>query len=566
MFSPNHATRNLPLTNKCSHRYLLLTLLLKSTLHSQQVQWPRWLFVGLALLLMSAPSPVKSAETGELPFETGKSGMGYPVRVQELIQWVVARNDTLLSKHTAVIVKKDQARAEASLYEPVWFAKGDFSNTDELRTESERTVNYTYFTADGPASEQEQLSNIATGVRSLLPSGGQATATFSYSDLENSLSAENDHEYQGALSLKVQQPLLRGFGREITETAKTVAAIEAQIQDLKYQAEVLSTVSNAAQMYWQLYRAVAVWDIRKSAADNARRLHDDLKRRVAHGQAARAGLIEANAAISERDAEVARARQLLIQVCTEITTLLGLNDQVIGEFDLSPQQQPDFNKVEEYLPTLAIQLALDRLPEYRIVREKMSQEASRLNYIRNRAKPKLDAYLEYRQNSLGYNSTDTFEKSFSDEHSDWFMGLELEMPLNGNRRADAEISAQKNRVRQLTQEKKALEQRLSSDIRGRWEQLQRAYDEVAQVQRTVELKEELLEIERNLFERGKTRLRDVLEREIELYDSRQRFVETAARVEIARIALKTADASLLEDYGVGLERTDNDADLPVSDQ
>ncbi len=61
-----------------------------------------------------------------------------------------------------------------------------------------------------------------------------------------------------------------------------------------------------------------------------------------------------------------------------------------------------------------------------------------------------------------------------------------------------------------------------------------------------------------MFESGKTRLRDVLEREIELNISRQRFIETAARVEIARISLKTADASLLDDYGVCVEGSESE--------
>ena len=128
------------------------------------------------------------------------------------------------------------------------------------------------------------------------------------------------------------------------------------------------------------------------------------------------------------------------------------------------------------------------------------------------------------------------------------------MPVT-NRQARRRVDAQRLRLQQAELEVGAVRNALSHDIRTRERQLDAALQEMLQLQEDVELREQLLQAERSAYGLGRSRLTDVLDREDQLNESRQRLVDALTRVELARLALRIADGSLLDVYDVQVEVT-----------
>lgn len=467
---------------------------------------------------------------------------------RQLVQWIIESHADIIDARLGVEVSQFNVMAEQGLYEPVWFNSVSREHTERQRNQSEM---FNLFGGSSATEQKEDFTRGEIGVRLPLSTGAEASISYQVVHLDSSLYPDNE-EYTARLNIRLTQPLWRGYGRSFVEAGKRIAELDEKAWRLQFHRQLLNVAVDAAQLYWQLYRAYEVRNIRTAALENARQLLADLHSRVNHGQAARSSLLEAQASLADREAELARAEQLLTEVMTHIRISLNMSDSQ-DKLDLRPVQVPDFLRQDLDLPSERMTNALARLPEYQQLMVRKEQEQERLDYARHLTRPKADLVLGYGFNSLDDRFGRALETSFNRDHEDWSVGLVLEMPLGGNIRARGEAQAQRVRLSQVENRRHALRNRVASDINGRWEQLQRAYREVEEVQQSVGLHEELLDIERQLFDRGRTRLRDVIEREIQLNITRQRFIETAARVEIAKIMLEAADGSLLESYSVYVE-------------
>jgi len=501
----------------------------------------------LVLVLLLTFEGVGNASEGD-----GRHFGPDPVRIdsKRLVHWIVATNADVLDQGYTLEAATHMVEAEKGLYEPIWTG-GASGGSDRRRRSS---AEYTSILASAKTEAFETTRDFETGVKLPLPTGGVASINYSFSDLDSNLfSAGINDEYSTRLDLKLKQPLLRGRGREITETGKRIALLEEKVARMGCRQRLLQKAGEAAQMYWQLYRANEVLEIRRTALDNANKLLVDLQRRVERGRAAKAELIETRATIADREAELARAQQVLTQVLTDIRISLNVREGEAASLCLKPEQAPDFTTREHLGPGKRMTYALTHHPEYLLRDIQRRQAQERYEYAHHMKQPKLDLSLVCSFDSLDPDSSRAFEDSLTSDYRDWHTGVFLEVPLGGNIRARSEALARKTQLEQANHRRDALRNQIASDIKGRWDQLQRAYQEVHKVEVSVGLHEKLLAIERQLFEHGRTRLRDVIEREILLNNARQRFVETAARVEIARIGLMLADGRLLEEYAITFE-------------
>jgi outer membrane protein TolC len=94
---------------------------------------------------------------------------------------------------------------------------------------------------------------------------------------------------------------------------------------------------------------------------------------------------------------------------------------------------------------------------------------------------------------------------------------------------------------------------LRNDVSNRWQQMLSAQREVVLLEKEVNLRERLLQAEREQYRIGRVRLSRVIEREDELTQSRQSLIDSSTRFELARLALDAADGSLLRKHEVRIE-------------
>lgn len=468
-----------------------------------------------------------------------------------LLQLALLHNADLLFARLQSRIAAEGVAAEGGLYEPIGYASYRRDGRDRQRTVEERLTaalgGITRLDENGKAAE--------AGVRVRTPYGGDASLALRASSRTSNVIASAPFalapsEATGAFVLTVRQPLLRGFGRDITETDRRVAEAEGQIGRWQLRQQALRLASDALSAYWQLQRAAESQRWRVEARQAAATLVDDTRRRIDAGRLPPAAQEEAEANLAARDAEVARGRLTLAEAEARVRQLLDLPADD-GGWTL---QGPVTEGVSPRLPPeQRLNAALAAWPALRIAELKREQALQRLAFAKNRALPGLDLQLQYSSNALETNGLRAWANAPKGRNPDWSVGVVLEVPLGGDVRAQAQTRAQALRVEQGDVEIRAVRQALASDLVNRAAQLQATLDELALWQRDLDARRALLQAEQVQFDGGSGTLARLVRRQSDLLDARMRHGEALTRVALASVALRLAEGTLLDHHGVRFE-------------
>lgn len=472
-----------------------------------------------------------------------------------LLQLVLARNADTLYSQLASEVAGHLAQAEMGVFEVVAYGGLRHEDRERKRTAQELDLN-NLLQSQLELNEQVDIGEM--GVKRRFSTGGDMTFSYRLTKRNNNLikaspvSKGKDDEYDGALALMFKQPLLRGFGSAAIEADRKIAELEWSIGKQQYKQQMLRSGSEALAAYWQLYRAHETLRIRRDALRKAEAARADIEARIRSGHLPPRTAFEARSAVSARAAEIMRAEQAVSEAESKIKTLLNLSAGEYAGLRLLPATQPAQSPAKPVAAVDAQRLeqALSHWPSYRIANLKRQQGQIRLDYAGNQKRPQLDLAAGCTSTSLSYYMRDGAENPFKRDYPDCYIGFNMEIPLGGNLRAKSQFQAQRVRLSQSDIEIDAVRTTLSNDLELRTRQLERAGLEAAEYRKDVELREQLLEMERQQFQFGMSRLSQVIARENELNASREGLLDSQARLELARVALQVADGSLFGEYAV----------------
>jgi outer membrane protein TolC len=513
-------------------------------------RWALPALLGLAALL----HPAARAATAEAPPDpVERTADRVPVTQLDprtLLQLALLHNADVLFARAQARIAGEGVAAEDGLYEPVAYASLRRDGRDRQRTVEERLT-----AALGGLTRLDETGKAAeSGLRVRTPSGGEASmalrASVRVSNVIRSAPfAQSDSEGTGAFVLTLRQPLLRGFGRGVTETDRRVAEAEAAIGRWQLRQQALRVASDALAAYWQLQRAAESQQWRREAVEAATRLLADTLARIGGGRLAPAAQEEAEANLAARRAELARGGLTLAEAEARVRVLLDLPASDGGWRTVPPRDEPHAApaaaRVNERLAP-----ALAAWPALRIAELKRDQALDRLAFARNRTLPALDFQVQYSTNSLDTAGWRALQQAPQGRNPDWSASVQLELPLGGDRRAEAQARAQALRAEQSRLEIHAVRQALASDLVNRAQQLDAARAELALWRRDLDARQALLAAERAQFDNGSGTLARLLRRQTDLLDARLRHGEALTRVELARVALQLADGTLLDSHEV----------------
>lgn len=501
--------------------------------------------VPMACLLASAPALGQAAPDGPA---TLRGVVTLDPRL--LLQLVVGRSAEIQYSKAQIEVAGQLSEAEAALYGLVFYTAlrkdgGPRQRTVEERITSPSTSKLTVL--------HEQVDSAESGVKWRLPTGADMSFSYRMRQRSNNIIASasaSDTEYDGAMIFSMKQPLLRNFGRAVTETDMRVAASEREITLWQYQQQMMKTCNDALGVYWQLYRAIEVKKIRDQALGYGRQVATDTQARIRAGKLPSSNMIEARAAVLLREVEQIRAEQGVREAESRLQTLLAISSLAQSGLQLVVRDDIRFDRIEVGSAEQRYQRALETWPALRIARLRAEQAGFRLNYAASQKLPSLDLVLMRTNTGLSASAHDARQLTDDAKYREWSIGVNFEMPLDGGQKARAQYNAQAARVRQAQIEVDAINTALGNDIRSKWEQAIGGRDEASRMAEDVTLRSEILRIEKVRYDSGLTLLSQLLQREAELSESRQRLVESNTRLGQANDALLFADGTLLQQYGI----------------
>lgn len=348
-------------------------------------------------------------------------------------------------------------------------------------------VGNTLTTGGAARYENNQLSS-AAGVRRRTISGGRVELAqrIGFQDTNSNFFVP-DPQGTAKLVLNFTQPLMRGRGREYSQSIMVLATIDKDVAELEFSRQVQAHLLEVSRAYWGLFLERALLVQKRNSVERAEWVRTQLNSRTKM-DAVRPQLQRAEAEVANRRAELVRAGLAVENAEARIRTLV--NDPLLGEatgnIELIPVQWPSESAHSVDL-TLSLQRALENRPEINQALEQIKAGCLRLQVSKNELLPSLNFITETYLTGLQGNGQigDAFLDQFREGRPSYTVGLQYEIPF-GNRLATARKQRREIELRQLQNQFATTTQTLELEVEVAVRELQTAYTEMDAQRRAAE--------------------------------------------------------------------------------
>ena len=507
---------------------------------------------GFLLLGTTAALDAQAIE-GQKNGAPSQSTAGPPTDISRLeprtfLQELVARNLEVQYSRLNTDVTRHLRSAEAGIYEPTFF-----TNVRKEGRDRQRTIEEIGISNAGLPVAIDRTSSYESGIRSRLPTGADICLSYKRVNKKSNIIERDSFglfgtEYSNLLNINLKQPLLKNAGRSITETDKKIAELEYQAALQQLTQQTLKTSIDGLNLYWQLHRSQETVRLRTDALATAKALFSDAQARITAGRTPQSALLELDGVALNREAELLRGMQTLRESQSKISTALDMLWERDKPASTSAQYSSTDISANEAQPSLDDMLLL--WSPYQLALLRRQQAQLRLDYARNQKKPVLDFVMSYGNTGLGYNPSDAKNSTMGGKYPDWYVGLNLEVPIGGSQKATEQFLAQTSRLEQAELELQAIRHAFVNDLTVKLGDLQNAHSVLRLSDNEVKLRQSIFDNERVRVNIGSGLLSSLIQKQTDLIEAQQRLLENQVRYEIALATWQYTRGSLLSDNGI----------------
>lgn len=311
------------------------------------------------------------------------------------------------------------------------------------------------------------------------------TGVFTYNNLnqnENSLRNLINPFTTSSFALTVTQHLLQGRSWAVNNRPIRIAKINQQVNDLVFQQQVINTVANVTQLYWNLVSAVDSVQVAQQAVTYSQKLLEDNQKQVDVGTLAPVEVTRARAELASDRGNLITAQTLVLQQETVLKTALsrtGVSTPELESAHIIPTDRIEIPTTEP--PRVAddlVRQALSKRPE--VQEAALQLDSFRINLEGTRANllPQVDAVANLANNALtgtaypgagvapsilvgGYSNVlaQLFERNFPN----YSVGVNVTIPLR-NRAAEANMATAQVNMRMTQQSVQRMKNLIRSDV------------------------------------------------------------------------------------------------------
>lgn len=471
------------------------------------------------------------------------------------------------SKHNTDIIQgelqtemsRELVNVERNIFEPVFYSSYMHKDIDHKNNAEEATYRSSL------NSYLEKSHQYKAGVKGLLPTGARFDVSLNGNERQSNLIEKTRSyltEYDNMFSVSLSQPLLRDMGLDVTASKGDIAELNLDVAFYTYQQNVMDSTGNITQAFFKLYEAQKIVEESEKSVEIAKKISADIDAKVFAGVLPPSEQMEAQAAISFRDAKLSAAKTTLIDTQSLILSLIDVS--ITSQKDLvfepisaaslnEPVQIPYFDK--------ALQAALEKWPPYLIAQKKLEIENIRVAYLENQALPRLDVTVSNQENGLDKQRFNALGDAFLAKNNSWNAGVEFEMPILGNRQAQANSRAAEINQRKARLAIETVKRDLNNNLFSKIEHLKNSQQQLIDAKKNLELKEQLLKVEWQRLEAGKSHAYNVFKQEEELADSKRRYFATLSELKIAQALVELITGRLFDKYRIDMTRDSNAINL-----
>ena len=386
----------------------------------------------------------------------------------------------------------------------------------------------------------------------------------------NSLRANFDPSLRSNVTLRISQSLLQGFGRSVNSRNIRIAKNNREVSDLAFEAQVIATVTQVQNLYWDLVSFRAEVRSREEDLRLAQKLYEDNKRRVEIGVLAPIEIVRAEAEVASREQDLTLAVTRVQLQETTIKNALsknGLASPSILDVEIVPTDRIEVPDIEEIQPLQDLMgLALQSRPELAQSRIQLKNQDISLKGVRNAMLPQISIFADLTNNALAGRLNEDFvgfpgiENVVSDffvgglgtslsqvlrrNFPDYQIGVRVSFPLK-NRRAQADMTATLLERRRADIQLRQQENSIRAEVRDAVIGVQQSRARFTAAEKTRILQERTLDAEQKKFKLGASTIFFVVEAQRDLARARSAAIAAQNNYIKSKVALDRATGKTL---------------------
>jgi outer membrane protein TolC len=322
------------------------------------------------------------------------------------------------------------------------------------------------------------------------------------------------------------------------------------------------------EAYWNLVYSIENFEVIQQSLELARDLLERNKRAVEVGTMAPMEVLNAEATVASREADILAAELQVKNNEDTLKTILNLGMEVkdVKSVEIIPTDKPVYEKKEVSLDS-ALFTAMENRPDLQATRIDMKNKELNLSVAKNQLLPNLALSASYWSPGISgdqiifdpFNpfgppigttpgsSSDAFKDAFGFKYKNWTLGLSLNIPLDTIFSRAAYAQAKVN-LQQASLRLKNQEQQIYLEIRNAVRAVQTKYKRVQALKVARELAEKNLEAWEEKFKVGLTTNYFVLQYQRDLASA------------------QTAELKAIIDYNLSLARLNRALGISLKDK
>jgi outer membrane protein TolC len=403
--------------------------------------------------------------------------------------------------------------------------------------------------------------------------GTAMSVTFNNQRLtQNSTFANLSTQVSSSFRLTLRQHLLAGFGLLPNTRFITIAKHNKEISNAAFRLQVINTVSQIQNIYWDLVNAYEDVKARERSLALANKTLSDNRKQVEIGTLAPIEIVRAESEVATRNQEliVAQTNLQLQQLLVKNALTRNLSDAALATAPVVPTDTMVVPETEPVVPIDELMKnAMDNRPELEQSRIDLVNRNINKKSARNALLPVADLIgwfggsgLAGDQNPLNillppgtipsggfYNS---FARLFDYSAPDYAVGVNVTIPIR-NRSAQADQARAELEYRQAQLRFQQLQNQVGIEVRNAQYALQQNRARVEAAQKGRELAQQSLDAEQKKYALGASTNFLVLQAQRDLATSESALVSSMSAYEKSRVELDRVTGLTLKHYNISMD-------------
>jgi outer membrane protein len=429
----------------------------------------------------------------------------------------------------------------------------------DAQIEAARSIDDTSVNASlGGTSSVDHYTADASVDFSRVLSGGTVVGLSAHSGFDrgqhfdmSTLSLVTSNAFDDEVTASVTQPLLEGRGKSIVQAQKARAAIARTSAELQRRSSAIQVIRDVVNAYWELVFAQRDLEIRQSSLDLA---NERLRRTLAGikgGGLARTEALEVQQVVATRQEEVLQAELTLVDRSIDLRRAVGME---IGPRELTLTTATDLGVPGQSWDLDALVAdAYETSPELALLTEQGKDASIEVEVTENGVLPSLDLSLSAGPVGAddGFGGAAKNMVTFDDYSAAVTLTYQHSIGNHAATGAAREARAQRRRIQIDEFDTKA---QIAQSLTEAVLLADSASKRVELAGTAIDLAQQNIVAEQSRYSLGKSTNFDVLQRQDELKQAQLRQARAIIDWHEAATAIAAIDGTLLDDYGIKLEK------------